>query len=434
MVKKITQTEFIKRLKEKHGSYIITESQYINSHTKIKFHCNRGLEHPDWYALPSNVLRGWGCPKCGVNRRSTASRLSQHEFMVKLNKVQGTKITTEDKYMGYSTKMAFHCEVCNTTWQALPSNILKGSGCPRCKAIKISNLKVKSQEQFLSELEQVHGGTIRAKSKYKNSDTKIQLYCNLCGNTWDAFPSHILQGEGCPNCASSSGEQTVASILEFNNIDYDPQHNFKIKGKTHRLDFVLKDEDNNWCVIQPDGVQHFKKQHPFYRGTKLDREENRYLPALGVRVLRIPWFWFDLDNTFILLQEFLGYDLKKPNKDYVPAYKRIKEMVYDYLTFGNRQEVSLKYKVSKAYISLKFKEYFGMSYMNYTKLHPEYYRKRPSTKPTRTIVQYNIGSDIVTYYPSIMSASRKLKIPHENIIKCLQGKRNSAGGYKWEYV
>ena len=361
-------------------------------------------------------------------------KLTQEQFLERLKEVHGNSITTEDKYQGNKVKIVFRCSLCNNTWYARPDHILRGEGCRRCAYLTNGRLRALSQNYFIDKLTEMYGNNIIFDDYYSNNHTKVRFYCNICNITWYSTPNHILRGHGCPNCnSSSSGEQNVSSILEFNNIDYDPQHNFKIRGKNHRLDFVLKDKNNNWCVIQPDGEQHFKKRNKFYRGTELDRCENKYLPALGIRVLRIPWFWFDLDNTFTLLKEFLGYELKKPDKEYVPAYKRIKDMVYEYLEQGGTKRIAIKYKVSRATVSRNFKNYFGMSRAEYVKLHPEYYVKRSIEHVTRSVVGKSY-SGIIVFFSSINSASNWLGIKRSKIDMCLAGKQKTAGGYKWEYA
>lgn len=361
-----------------------------------------------------------------------AVRKTQDEFLLDLDKVHGSDIITSDRYINNKTKLLFRCTICNNSWLAIPGDILRGHGCPKCGVKKRSKSQTKTPQSFLNELRDVSGGTITTDDRYVSSEHRLVFHCVLCGNRWKATPNNILRGSNCPNCKSSSGEQSVRAILEFNSIDYDSQYNFKIKGKTHRLDFVLKDSRGNWCVIQPDGEQHYISHNGFYRGTKLDRDENNYLPALGVRVLRIPWFWFDLDNTFILLQDFLGYELKKPSKDYVPMYKNIKDMVYDYLEHGNAKCIAKKYGISRIVVFRNFKKYFGMPRSEYTKLHPEYKTFRKPSHSTRII---SIDSKGVQHsYPSQAEASRQVGTSISCIGNCLHGRQKTTGGYRWEYA
>lgn len=440
-----TTEEFQQELKDRYNNKYSLVGEYVKGGVKAQFHCNAGLGHEDWYETPTHVLGGRVCPKClGKNIQRT-----QEQFLEDLKKEHGTSITTSDKFTKVNDRMWFHCNkgLGHPDWYAFPSNILRGWGCPKCGASRRAGIKTWSQSEFIEALRQVAGSTIKVTGKYTKSINRIQVCCTLCGHVWNPKANELLQGRGCPNCTSSSGEQVIRAILEFNNIDYDPQHNFEIKGKTHRLDFVLRDSNNNWCVIQPDGSQHTwltmqfsgdkeKAEQAFKDRVARDRDENKYLMAQGVRVLRIPWFWFDLDNTFTLLQDFLGYKLEKPDKDYIPGYKQIREIAYDYLKHGNAKAIAKKYKIARTTVDNMFIKYFDMNRREYVRLHPEYYVPRSQnpgcfkSSKVRSIDKENNRK----VYPSIAEASRQVGTSSAGISKCINGKQKTAGGYKWEKI
>lgn len=436
MSRRKTQEEFLADLERVHEDNITTDDRYVGSSTKMTFTCS--VCHTTWMASPNNILRGSGCPKCSYIKRGRDKALSQSEFLEKLKKVHGDNIITGDVYVNNYTKMRFMCNVCGNTWKSDPSSLLRGCNCPRC-----AKKEKKTNEQFLIELSELHGDTIKAEEEYITNKTKIKFRCMLCNTEWMAIPDSILRGSGCPNCASSSGEQVVRAILEFNNIDYDPQHSFKLRGKTHRLDFVLRNISGTWCVIQPDGIQHTwvtkqiattgkQAEKIFNDRVSRDKDENVCLTALGIRVLRIPWFWFDIDNTFVLLQDFLGYDLKKPDKDYIPMYKRFKEMAYAYLDSGDIAEVTRKYKVPRRTVSSNFKRYFGVSRPKYVKAHPEFKIKKQAHNITAVLSISSSG--IIVRYNSQKEASLSTGISVSSINMCLRGHNKTAGGLHWQYA
>lgn len=49
------------------------------------------------------------------------------------------------------------------------------------------------------------------------------------------------------------------------------------------------------------------------------------------------------------------------------------------------------------------------------------------------VIQYDLGGNVVAKYPSMSMASRATSIAQQNINKVCQGKRNTAGGFIWEY-
>lgn len=67
MPKKLTQEEFIARAKAVHGDkYDYSKVEYKNSSTKVVIICPK---HGEFTNIPSNHIRGFGCPKCSNERR-----------------------------------------------------------------------------------------------------------------------------------------------------------------------------------------------------------------------------------------------------------------------------------------------------------------------------------------------------------------------------
>ena len=50
-----------------------------------------------------------------------------------------------------------------------------------------------------------------------------------------------------------------------------------------------------------------------------------------------------------------------------------------------------------------------------------------------TIYQYNLEGEYLKEYNSISEAENNTNISHSNIVACLKGRRNTAGGYRWSY-
>ena len=59
------------------------------------------------------------------------------------------------------------------------------------------------------------------------------------------------------------------------------------------------------------------------------------------------------------------------------------------------------------------------------------YGKKPAN--IRKVIQYNLEGKQIKIWNNIHEAEKTLKIYHSNIIKCCNGQRKSAGGYKWQY-
>lgn len=61
----------------------------------------------------------------------------------------------------------------------------------------------KTHEEFVNEIQNIFNGNIVVLGQYINQKTKIEFYCNMCGNKWSAVPMSILKtSTGCPACAN----------------------------------------------------------------------------------------------------------------------------------------------------------------------------------------------------------------------------------------
>ena len=67
-VKQSNTEEFIKKAKEIHGDrYDYSKVEYVNSHTPLKIICP---EHGEFWQIPTNHLKGCGCPECNTSKNS----------------------------------------------------------------------------------------------------------------------------------------------------------------------------------------------------------------------------------------------------------------------------------------------------------------------------------------------------------------------------
>jgi len=125
-IKKITLSnkEFIKRLKEKHGNNIIALEEYKGMSTKIKFKCSICKHEFKVYPL----LRTLGCKQCFYKR----SKKTNKEYIKQLKLVHKNRIIPLEKYDGANTKINHQCTICKRIWKSMPDSILRGYGCKKC--------------------------------------------------------------------------------------------------------------------------------------------------------------------------------------------------------------------------------------------------------------------------------------------------------------
>lgn len=103
------------------------------------------------------------------------------------------------KYIGNHIKILHKCKIDGHEWMVEPSNILHGTGCPRCKALNLHNLKTKSNDQYITEVAKINPNIVVI-DQYSGNKVPILHKCLLDGHEWYAAPGHILEGSGCPKC------------------------------------------------------------------------------------------------------------------------------------------------------------------------------------------------------------------------------------------
>lgn len=117
--------KYIKELKNINPDIIPLE-EYVNMNTPIKHLCLKcGYE---WCAQPSNILYGYQCPRCSAQRFRR-----NHEDYVEELKIINPDIEVVGIYINARSGVLHRCRICGNEWNALPCNILNGSGCPQCQ-------------------------------------------------------------------------------------------------------------------------------------------------------------------------------------------------------------------------------------------------------------------------------------------------------------
>jgi hypothetical protein len=175
-------------------------SDYVSVSVKSVFECKDGHQ---WTALPTDVLHGGhGCPHCDGQFPYTKETLNE-----KL-KPRGIQIIGE--YKNVKTKTLFLCSN-KHTWMTIASHIVAGSDCPHCVG------HFPYTKETLNEKLKPRG--IQLIGKYKNAKIATTFQCDN-NHTWNALPTNIIQGSGCPVCIRSHLNSGVLYVLHFEEMKY----------------------------------------------------------------------------------------------------------------------------------------------------------------------------------------------------------------------
>ena len=332
--KPLTHEEFMEKfyVKNKNAENIEILGEYKGSHTKIKCKCKK--DGYEWEIRPNDLLRGQGCPKCGIKSRVEKQSKTHEEFIKEIKEINND-IEILGEYKGSNKKIKCKCKKDGYEWEATPSNLLNGQGCPKCSGTikktteefkqelkKVNNdieilgeyvsnkIKIKckckidgyewearpnsllngtgcpkcagniqlTHEEFIIRMNKINDN-IEILGEYVNSATKIKVRCKKDRYEWKVRPNSLLSGQGCPKCNASKGEKRVSKYLDSRNINYIPQYKFDDCRSKDKLPFDFYIPSLN-IAIEYDGEDHYMF---VFRG-KGDTYEKAFNRFIGTKV------------------------------------------------------------------------------------------------------------------------------------------------------
>ena len=294
--KKRTYEEFINDLKKINPNIrILTEEQdYVDGSTKV--YCECLIDGNRWWALPSSLLTGRGCPKC-------YGYIEEKEFVNMLSK-KNNNIVLYGKYLGSKTPTLFKCLIDGNIWYSQPYKILHDVGCPKCKSRKQSERQILSHDEYLKRLQNITNDILPLE-KYIQYNVPIAHVCLKCGHIWYVSPNSLItEHTGCPKCNCSKGENRIIKYLEDKNIYFIFQKSFDDLKYINSLyyDFYIPSQN---ILIEYDGEFHY--MDIFHNGSYeesliRDNIKTEYAKKNNIQLIRIP-YW-DFDNIEKILDEF----------------------------------------------------------------------------------------------------------------------------------
>ena len=226
---------------------------YNGGHEPIMHRCK--VDGNEWMASPANILRGRGCPKCKSLKLHNNKAKTHSQYVEDVESLHDN-IVVLGAYTDNRTHILHQCTLDGYTWEAIPGNILKGSGCPLCAIEKQRISRTKDHEDYVAEVQAVNQN-IEVVEQYAGAEIKILHRCKIDGYEWYVLPSNILSGHGCPICNESRGEKDIAAYLKKHNITYISQYTFNDCKNQRPLPFDFYIQKYNVC-IEYDGEQHYK--------------------------------------------------------------------------------------------------------------------------------------------------------------------------------
>lgn len=156
-----------------------------------------------------NLRKRKGCKYCRGYGKTIADIA---EIAMKRN------IEVIGEYTSVNKKIKCKCMIDGFEWAPVVSSLLNGSGCPKCRDVKLRNERIMSDDSFKEKVTKKYP-YIRTTSPYNGAHNKMGFECLRCKNKWEMIPSDLFHSKiGCPKCSMKNlSERMTKSPDQFKN-------------------------------------------------------------------------------------------------------------------------------------------------------------------------------------------------------------------------
>lgn len=308
---KITQEEFIKRVTTKFDNVDVL-GEYISAKTPVKFRCK--IHDYEFGRTPDHMKKAaYGCPKCGRERSDLKRRRTNEDFVSLLKTINPNVIPLE-AYKTALEKISVQCAKCGHIWRSCPDSLLRSNGCKKCAMKYVQNLRIKSHEQFIKDVESNNPAykLFEVTSIYVKDIEPVECRCKVCNRYWTVIAHNICSkgsNTGCPYCSISKGELKILTYLENSGLNFQWHKEFDgllgLGGGSLSYDFYIPDSN---LLIEYQGQFHdgtvvYQTNDQFLYQQEHDRRKRQY--ALDNKITLLEIWYKDFDNIETILDKEL---------------------------------------------------------------------------------------------------------------------------------
>lgn len=254
--KMYTTEKIIKKFKCIHGDkYDYSKVDFIKTTIKVCIICP---EHGEFWQEPHAHLKGQGCPKCSVNKRSKSKTSTTENFIKKAKEIHGDKYNyLKVNYINNKTKVKIICPI-HGEFEIAPNAHITGEkrGCPKCGNLKKGILKKMNTESFILKANKKHNNFYDySLVKYIDTNTQIEIICPKHG-IFKQTPNSHLMGTKCPKCASELRSEknilTTKEFIEKANIIHNNKYEYsKVEYKRFDIPIIITCSEHGDFIQKP---------------------------------------------------------------------------------------------------------------------------------------------------------------------------------------
>lgn len=444
----LTHEEFVNRVYSINKNIEII-GRYVNSHTNILCKCQ--IDGYEWFAPPSVLSRGGGCPICGFKKVGQALRKTHDKYVEEISQLHPT-LRVLGTYQKDGEELLHKCTVCLSEWTCVPSRLLQGQGCPVCSGRRIGSPPEYRNSIWSSEYREFYTQFMteeQMKSTMPHSTKTTTVICPDCGRSKNIKPDQVTSARTI-RCSCGDGmsypNKFMFSLLEQLKIDFIPEYTDDWSERCRYDDFIPSVK----CIIENHGRQHYEET-PFTERTLSEEQEN------DAKKMKLA-----LSNG---IQKYVVINCKHPNVDWIkqsilnsdlPDILKFSESDIDWDKCDIFAQKNLAKEVCEYYESHSniliqdLAKYFNLSrstirkyLITGTKYNWCDYNTKNSWKNKGAILSGSNGSTAVKIYcvdngmvfGCQKDAKRLLNLnTSSHIPDCCSGKRKHASGYHWKYL
>lgn len=266
---------------------------YNNTHrTKCLCKCECGNECiRTAYNLKHNELPSCGCGKKEYIRKSCGKEIDGMKF--------GRLLVLETLWNENPPKVKCLCDCGNIV--ILRKSDVQNSHTQSCGCLQMERA---SEANKIDYSNKVSDYGVKILKRYKKNDFCQWIWeceCGFCGNHFYDLPIRVLNNHvrSCGCLKRSSNELFISDFLDNIGVEYKEQYKFydckSEKNYPLYFDFAIFKNNNLFCLIEYDGLQHFVARDLFggqdalEETQKRDMIKNKYCEDNNIPLYRFPY-------------------------------------------------------------------------------------------------------------------------------------------------